>query len=152
MGAESRLSERRQESATKFTLGDDPAKNTKLNDKNRANPVILSKTSVLSVFSVVQKMALKWLCIGFELALFFPPHQLSILTYQSIKKALTAFLQMLRLALFSQTNPISVHHQNLLYCISPVMIPPVKSDWILPTCPASLTVGSYRIQNIRSQS
>ena len=112
MGAESRLSERRQESATKFTLGDDPAKNTKLNDKNRANPVILSKTSVLSVFSVVQKMALNrlcfglnWLCIGFELALFFLASQLPILTYQSIKKALTAFFQMLRLALFSQTNP-----------------------------------------------
>ena len=50
---------------------------------------------------------LNWLCIGFELALFLPPHQLPILTYQFIKKALTAFFQMLRLALFSKTKPIS---------------------------------------------
>ena len=55
-----------------------------------------------------------WLCIGFELALFFPPYQLPILAYQSIKKALTAFLQMLRLALFSQTNPISSETLNSL--------------------------------------
>ena len=48
---------------------------------------------------------LNWLCIEFELALFFPIHQLPILAYQSVKKALTAFSQMLRLALFSQTKP-----------------------------------------------
>jgi hypothetical protein len=50
-------------------------------------------------------MGLFWLCIGFELALFFLASQLPILAYQSINKALTAFFQMLRLALFSQTNP-----------------------------------------------
>jgi hypothetical protein len=53
----------------------------------------------------LQKMGLNWLCIGFELALFFLASQLSILTYQSAKKALTEIFQMLRLALFSQTNP-----------------------------------------------
>ena len=93
-------------------------KNTRLNDKNHSNPVILSKTSVLSVFSVVQKLALKWLCIGFELALFFPPHQLPILAYQSINKTLTAILQMLRLALFSQTKPIQSHFKPILQRMS----------------------------------
>jgi hypothetical protein len=48
-----------------------------------------------------------WLCIGFELALFFLASQLPVLTYQFIKKALTAIFQMLRLALFSKTKPIS---------------------------------------------
>ena len=51
--------------------------------------------------------ALNWLCIGFELALFFLASQLHILAYQFINKSLTAFFQMLRLALFSQTNPFS---------------------------------------------
>jgi hypothetical protein len=50
--------------------------------------------------------ALNWLCIGFELALFFLTSHLPILAYRSIKKALIAIFQMLRLALFSQTNPI----------------------------------------------
>ena len=84
----------------------------------RSSPPARSRTGVLRVRGGelnndsitqknLQKMALKWLCIGFELALFFLTSQLPILAYQFIKKALTAIFQMLRLALFSQTNPFS---------------------------------------------
>ena len=74
----------------------------------------------------LQKLALFWLCIGFELALFFPRYQLSNRAYPLMRKSLTAFFQMLRLALFSQTNPISPRRTTLFYRERPDMISAAK--------------------------
>jgi hypothetical protein len=95
------------------------------------------QSSTLNIFGsqrtfLPKGRALNWLCIGFELALFFLTSHLLILAYQSINKTLTAIFQMLRLALFSQTNPISAPRTNLYCCERPDMIPAAKEITFQP--------------------